>query len=177
MDDIARHLGISKKTIYLHFKDKDELVYTLIKNKMELQHCVMDEGSIKAENAIDEFFIAVTSMHETLSNMNQMLFYDLQKYHHNAWLLFKSFKEKKLYKTVASNIERGIKEGHYRKDLNIEILAKMRVDQVESMLFQTSNGGKFSILQMMTELTEHFMYGLCTITGHQLINKYKKIDE
>ncbi|MDF3077379.1 MAG: TetR/AcrR family transcriptional regulator [Sphingobacteriaceae bacterium] len=177
MDDIAKHLGISKKTFYLHFKDKGELVFTMIKNRMELQSCMMDESSKKADNAIHESFIAVTQIQGLLSNLNPMLFYDLKKYHPEAWALFKAFKEKGMIEVISNNILRGIREGYYRENLNIEILAKLRVEQVDSVLFQNSFGSKFSLLEAMTEATEHFLYGLCTLKGHELINKYKNIVE
>lgn len=177
MDDIAKHLGISKKTFYLHFKDKNELVFTMIRKRMELQNCMMEESSKKAENAIQETFIAVTEMQGLLSNLNPMLFYDLKKYHPEAWALFKSFKEKGMMAVISQNIQRGINEGYYRKNLNIEVLAKIRVDQVDSILFQNSLGNKYSLLDAMTEVTEHFMYGLCTLKGHLLINQYKNIVE
>ncbi len=178
MDDIARHLGMSKKTIYLHYKDKDELVYLLIKNRMETQVCNMEEGSSKAANALDEVFIAVTQMQSMLSNMNPMLFHDMQKYHPNAWVVFKTFKESNLNKVIRENLKRGIEEGFYRKELNLDIITRMRIEQID-MAFNYSSAtvNKYSVLQVMNELTEHYLYGLCTLKGHRLINKYKHINE
>jgi AcrR family transcriptional regulator len=174
MDDIAKHLGISKKTIYLHFEDKNDLVYTLITRKTEMQTCVMDEGSAKAENAIHEAFLAVTQMQETLSNMNPMLLYDMQKYHPDAWALFRSFKEKQLFEVIRSNIERGIKEGYFREDIDPELFARMRVQQIDSIMgpgiFAES---RFSMLTVMVKATEHFVYGLSTQKGHEQIDHYK----
>lgn len=174
MDDIARHLGISKKTIYLHFEDKNHLVYTLISRKTEMQMCVMDAGSSKAENAIHEAFLSVTQMQETLSNMNPMLMYDMQKYHPDAWALFRSFKEKQLFKVIRSNIERGLKEGFFRPEIDPELFARLRVQQIDSIMgpgmFAET---KFSMLTVMVEATQHFVYGLSTIAGHKLIDKYK----
>lgn len=176
MDDIARHLGMSKKTIYAHFQDKNELVYTLIKNRMHNQACMMENDAKDAENAIHEFFLAVTQMQKSLSNLNPMLFYDMQKYHPEAWMEFKAFKEKGLYKTVYQNLERGIKEEIYRSDIDLEILTRLRVDQVDLVFNQSiSHGSKFSVLQIMIAFTEHFLYGVCNLQGHKIINKYKNI--
>lgn len=178
MDDIAKHLGMSKKTIYMHYKDKDELVYLLIKNRMETQICIMDEGSAKASNALDEVFIAVTHMQSMLSNMNPALFYDMQKYHPNAWIVFKTFKESNLNKVIRQNLERGIEEGIYRKELNLDIITRMRIEQIDmAFTYSSSAVNKYSVLQVMNELTEHYLYGLCTLKGHRLINKYKHVNE
>ena len=178
MDDIAKHLGMSKKTIYLHYKDKDELVYLLIKNRMETQVCIMDEGSARATNALDEVFIAVTQMESMLSNMNPMLFYDMQKYHPNAWLVFKTFRDSNLYKVIRNNLEWGIEEGFYRKELNLDIISRMRIEQIDMAFSHNSFVvNKHSVLQVMTELTEHYLYGICTLKGHKQVNKYKHINE
>jgi TetR/AcrR family transcriptional regulator, cholesterol catabolism regulator len=174
MDDIAKHLGISKKTIYLHFRDKNALVVELMRLKMENQCCVIDQCFKHSTDAVNEVFFAVTQMQELLSNINPMLFYDLQKYHPEAWQYFVNFREKKLFGVIYNNLNRGINEGYYREDINIEILTWMRIGQIDTVLSQTTYPtGKFNMVTLMKEITEHFLYGLCTSEGHRLINKYK----
>jgi AcrR family transcriptional regulator len=178
MDDIAKHLGMSKKTIYQHFSDKDELVNILIKDKLSNQDCTMDACAANAENAVQEIFFAITNIHDLLTNMNPKLFYDLQKYHPKAWLVFKDFKEQNLGKTILANLERGIKEGLYRPEIKTDILTQMRLEQVD-LLFsgQHSNyvmNNKYNIAQVMVELTEHFLYGICNINGLAQVGKYKQ---
>jgi len=176
MDDIAKHLGMSKKTIYQHFSDKDELVNILIKEKLNAQDCNMEFCASKAENAVEELFFALTNIHELLSSMNPKLFYDLQKYHPKAWLSFKEFKEKNLGKCILLNLERGVSEGFYRSEIKIDILAQMRLEQVD-LLFSQHNHytmNTYSLVQVMTEITEHFLYGVCNPKGLEKINYYKQ---
>lgn len=179
MDDIARHLGMSKKTIYTHFSDKNEIVNIVIEIKLNSQKCLISANVVAAENAVHEVFFAVTNMKELLSNMNPTLFYDLQKYHPQAWLYFKDFREKHLYTTIFENLLRGIKEGYYREDIKPDILTQMRLQQMDLIFSNSSDytNGMYGIAQVMTELTEHFLYGICTLKGHKLINKYKEIIE
>ncbi len=178
MDDIAKHLGMSKKTIYLHYNDKNTLVVELMRSKMENQVCVMNDCVNNAADAVHEVFFAVTQMQELLSKLNPMLFYDLQKYHREAWQYFVTYRENKLYWVIHNNLKRGIDEGYYRKEINIDILTSMRIGQIDNVFNQTSYPtNKFSIVQLMTEITEHFLYGICTLRGHKLINKYKHITE
>lgn len=176
MDDIAKHLGMSKKTIYQHFKDKDELVNILIKDKLSVQDCNMGLSAKNARDAVEEIFFAIDNMHELLTGMNPKLFYDLQKYHPKAWLYFKNFREKKLGKVISENLERGIKEGFYRKEIKIDILTQMRLAQVDIIFNQhdhyTTN--KYTIAQVMIELTEHFLQGICNQKGIEQINQYKQ---
>lgn len=176
MDDIAKHLGMSKKTIYQHFKDKDELVNILIKDKLSVQDCNMGLSAKNAREAVEEIFFAIDNMHELLTGMNPKLFYDLQKYHPKAWLYFKNFREKKLGKVISENLERGVKEGFYRKEIKIDILTQMRLAQVDIIFNQhdhyTTN--KYTIAQVMIELTEHFLQGICNQKGIEQINQYKQ---
>ena len=179
MDDIAKQLGMSKKTIYSHFSDKNEIVNIVIEIKLNSQKCLIRETVDLAENAVHEVFFAVTNMKEQLSNMNPALFYDLQKYHPQAWMYFKDFREKHLFNNIHDNLKRGITEGYYRKDIKPDILTQMRLEQID-LIFNNSSAytnGKYGIAQVMAELTEHFLYGICTLKGHKLINKYKEIIE
>lgn len=178
MDDIAKHLGISKKTIYLHFSDKNGLVVELMRMKMEHQICDMDHSFTNSIDAVNEVFFAVTHMRQMLSKMNPVLFYDLQKYHSEAWNYFVVFREKKLFGVINNNLKRGISEGLYRKEINIDILTWMRIGQIDTIFSQTTYpADQFSLTTLMTEVTEHFLYGICTIKGLKLINKYKHVTE
>ncbi|MES2448220.1 MAG: helix-turn-helix domain-containing protein [Bacteroidota bacterium] len=176
MDDIAKHLGMSKKTIYQHFSDKDELVNILINEKLNSQECTMDFCAKNAENAVQEIFFVIVNIHEMLSSMNAILFYDLQKYHPKAWLTFKEFREQNLGKCIMVNLERGLSEGLYREELNTEIITQMRLDQIDLIFNQHGqyNMNKYNLAQVMSEITEHFLYGVCNQNGLALIAKYKQ---
>jgi AcrR family transcriptional regulator len=178
MDDIAKHLGMSKKTIYLHFSDKNALVVEMMRDRMQNQACVMEECCSNSTDAVKEVFFAVTQMQDMLSKMNPMLFYDLQKYHPEAWRYFVTFREEKLFTKIHNNLKRGIEEGYYRKEINTDILTWMRIGQIDNVFNQTTYpANQFNIAQLMTETMEHFLYGICTLKGHKLINKYKQITE
>ncbi len=179
MDDIARHLGMSKKTIYTHFSDKNEIVNLVIDNRLDSQKCMISQSLEKAENAVQEVYFHVTNMRDMLSNINPNLFYDLQKYHPQAWLCFKNFRESNLYETIYNNLSRGMREGYYRDDIKPDILTTMRLQQIDLIFSNSSEytNGKYGIVQVMAELTEHFLYGICSLKGHKLINKYKEINE
>lgn len=175
MDDIAKHLGMSKKTIYQHFSDKSELVNLLISEKIALQGCAMEDCCIAADNAVHEIFIAIGTIHELLSNMNPKLFYDLQKYHTKAWLMFKEFREQHLATKIAQNLDRGTAEGLFRPGLNKHIITQMRLEQVDIIFNRNENftANSYSISQVMAEVTEHYLYGICNTKGLELINYYK----
>ncbi len=174
MDDIAKHLGISKKTIYQNFKDKNELINILIRDRIVNQDLQMNKCFDASENAVQELYFGMQDMDYFLATMNPMLFYDLQKYHQEAWLKFIAFKEKEIGKKILENLERGKQEGLYRAEINNEIIARMRLDQVDVVF--TQNGhydtNKNSLSSIMVEITRHFLFGICNNEGIKLIHKY-----
>lgn len=179
MDDIAKQLGVSKKTIYQHYPDKDELVIAVTKHNIDrhIEHMDMCCGPA-AKDAIDELLMVNREVGNMILMYNPIMFYDLQKYHPKAWLKFKEFRNKEILEKIRQNLERGIREGYYRTDLDIRILSIMRLEQVDMCFnYDIYPVTEFRFDKVLMHLTEHFVYGLATIKGHQLINKYKSIIE
>ncbi|OSZ80996.1 hypothetical protein CAP36_07105 [Chitinophagaceae bacterium IBVUCB2] len=175
MDDIANGLGMSKKTLYQYFADKDELVEGVV-NK----HISMSEGDCLncrkgAKDAIHEIFLTMEHVNEEVKNMNPMLLYDLEKFHFRAYQRFKDYKDKFLLQIIRNNIEWGIKEELYRPDVNIDILSKYRIESI-MIPFNVAvfPPGKYNLAKTSAILIENFTYGLATIKGHKLIQKYNE---
>ena len=176
MDDIAKHLGMSKKTIYQNFADKNELVDILIADKLGNQSCKMNDCAKNAKNAIHEIFLTIADIKELMGALNPKLFYDLQKYHPKAWLKFRNFKEKNLLITIHNNLKRGIEEGLYRSEINVDILSQLRLDH-SSIVFQEHDHytmNKYNIAQVIIEITEHFLYGISNEKRLSQTKTYKK---
>ncbi len=175
MDDIAGALGISKKTIYQYFADKDELVEAVIKDSIEdSQNCCLHDKAI-AKDAIHEVFLAMEMMQEMFEEMNPSIIYDMEKFHPKAYAIFHQHKYNFLYQVLKDNLTRGIQEEIYRSDINIEILIKARLETM-MMAFnqQIFPKNKFSLVEVETHLTEHFLFGLASLKGHKLILKYQQ---
>jgi TetR/AcrR family transcriptional regulator, cholesterol catabolism regulator len=173
MDDIANSLGMSKKTLYQYFADKDGLVEGVVDrhiNEIEgdCMNCQRD-----ASDAIHEIFITMQRIMEEFSNMNPMLLYDLEKFHYKAFRRFKEHKDKFLLQIIQHNIEWGIRDELYRSDINVDILSKYRI---ESMMVPFNVAvfppGKYNLGETSRIIIENFTYGLATIKGHKLIQKY-----
>jgi TetR/AcrR family transcriptional regulator, cholesterol catabolism regulator len=175
MDDIANHLGISKKTIYENYDNKDEVVMALMKRELEKQHKDMQAIRKRSENSVDEIINIMSYLADKFSQINPGMFYDLQKYHSASWKYFGDFKEGSIQGFVEANLKKGVKDGLYRKDINIPILSRLRVEQIElsfnSNVFPTH---QFRIADVCVELLNHFVHGIATSKGLGLIEKYKK---
>jgi AcrR family transcriptional regulator len=175
MDDIASILGMSKKTLYQYFSDKDELVEEVIVSKITSMQAECKGCRTDAKDAIHEIFITMDRILEQLRNMNPMLLHDLEKFHFKAFNKFLQHKNQFLTEIIRDNILWGIQEDLYRKDLQVEVMSKFRVNSMmiafDIHIFPTS---KFTLGDVQKELLEHFVYGLATIKGHELIGKYKQ---
>ena len=178
MDEIASHLGISKKTIYQFFNDKNAIVEGLTDLEMDNQQEEMETVRNTSVNAVDEIFKIMNCVSKTFIKINANVFYDMQKYHPSSWQRFRDFKEMKMMGFVEENLKNGIRENLYRKDINVKIMAKYRMEQVV-MAFNPDifPPDKYNIKDIQMLLLDHFVHGITTLKGHKLINKYKEIKE
>lgn len=178
MDDIANHLGISKKTIYEVFKNKNELVKQIVELNLNFTKSEIElklNNSLDAIDAVVQITVAISGMME---RMNPKLIYDLQKYHANAWKVFVEFKNKFLVDTVIKYLRRGKREGVFRPDMKLKVLAKIRIEQIESLLDPRAfPADQYSIKELMNESAKHFIIGVTTLKGHKLFNSYNKTYE
>jgi TetR/AcrR family transcriptional regulator, cholesterol catabolism regulator len=134
MDDIARELAVSKKTIYKLFSDKNDLVRSIIEHKVELDRAECLHFQHNSENAVDALFNVSRFVIENLSNINPSVIYDLQKYHPDAWQIMVKHKWDFVLSMIRNNIERGIKEGVYRADMEVETIARLYVGSTDLII-------------------------------------------
>jgi AcrR family transcriptional regulator len=175
MDEIARHLSVSKKTLYQHFADKDELVTLVIQGHMQEMKGFYEELTEKSSNAIDELHQISLCLKRDMEDMNPSLLFDIQKFHPKAWNVWADHKHDFIHKSIVRNIEQGIKEGNFRPEINAHVLAKLRLANIENSFDdRIFPRDKFSIVEVQTQFFEHFVYGLCTDKGRKLYQKYKE---
>jgi TetR/AcrR family transcriptional regulator, cholesterol catabolism regulator len=174
MDDIAKELGISKKTIYIHFTDKDNIVFEVLSFTLARERAEAERIAGIYENPIEEIFQSMKEMNEMFENINPILFYDLRKYHPKAWELYVNFKNDFLY-IVKRNLERGVLNGLYRKEIDIDLMARFRVETVD-LAFDISNFNikQSNVLKVQTHFIDHFIRGILTSQGLEFYETHKR---
>ncbi len=175
MDDIATHLGMSKKTIYQYFKDKDELVEAVVDDVINTNQCACEADIDRSENAVHEIFLVMDMMAEMLKTMNPSILHDMQKYHPVAFSKFKKHKNEFLYNVCLQNLERGVKEELYRPEIAMDILCRYRVETMFIPFnpeFQQSL--KHNLAKIEEEVLMHFLFGLVSQKGYKQIIKYRE---
>lgn len=177
MDDIATHLAMSKKTLYKWFSNKDEIVQAAIqKHLSDESEC--GHAHPQADNALEEMFQLMQWHRQFLGELHPSIFYDLQKYHPQAWAMFEEHKNTFLLRKVVENLQRGMDEGVYRSDLDVAVLSRLRLAEIE-LCFNPDifPHRKFELLQLHTVCLEHFLLGVASLKGHKLINQYRQVTE
>jgi AcrR family transcriptional regulator len=171
MDDIARHMGISKKTIYQHFRDKNELVTALVKKRLTDDEAMLCAIISDAGNMIDEMVELTRCTGEIFSRVNPVVLHDLQKYHHEGWELYLQFKTGFLVNIIEKLLKKGIDQGYVRPEIDARIVAIMRVNQIE-LGFNASiyPHSEFNLWDVQLQLLNHFNYGVCTLKGISVLN-------
>ena len=173
MEDIAKQLGISKKTIYQHFDDKEQILYQVIQDKslrnLSEMDCLVTEGA----NPVEEMLYVLRMMQKHHDQISPNLLVDVKRYYPQAFALFKQYKEGQIMGSILENIQKGIDQGLYRSDINPAILARLRVEQIElafnSDFFPTD---QFTMQQIQYELIHHFVRGMLTEKGFTIYNQY-----
>jgi AcrR family transcriptional regulator len=173
MDEIAAQLGISKKTIYQFFTDKDAMVEAVVNDEMKRNEEGCRIYSQEAENAVHEIFLAMDGMQEMLKTVNPQLMYELEKHHPTAYKRLKQYKYQFLFNMVKENLQRGAAEDIYRPGLNIDLITRHRIESA----FMPFNSeafpqNKFPMNQTCQELAILFLHSVCNEKGKKLIENY-----
>lgn len=133
MDDISRSLGISKKTLYQYFKSKEDLIEKLFYyDEMKWN---LEFSKIKADNlnAIEILLKVSLIVYEEMGKLNPKLKFELKKYYEPIYYQFMVRKQNQIFSQMSKNILKGIGEGLYRSDVNVELAAGLYVRNLVDM--------------------------------------------
>lgn len=175
MDDIARRAGISKKTLYQHFANKNEVVAESVNwfqgKVSEKCHAAMGES----ENAIEGMVRMMGILDQMHRQTNPMAIMELERFFPEGFKCFKGNLLDKDVTAIKENLLSGIEEGLYRPDIKPDFMARYRMEL--SMLVFHPNllvNDRFDFHYVAREIDEHFLYGIMTPKGEKLYQKYKE---
>ncbi|MBT8232453.1 MAG: TetR/AcrR family transcriptional regulator [Saprospiraceae bacterium] len=177
MDDIAKDIGMSKKTIYNFVTNKDDLVLSVLQSFIEEEKEIVSHIKSHANNAIEEMASIGKYVIQTMRKMKPTLTHDLKKYHVKSWDFLNKDHFSFIEDIIKSNINRGINEGLYRSELDPEIQAKIYVGLarliVEEEVFPIK---KYERPHIYENVFMYNMNGIMNDKGRKEIKKYLKQD-
>ncbi|MDA8605630.1 TetR/AcrR family transcriptional regulator [Flavobacteriales bacterium] len=127
MAELASEMGVSKKTLYIHFNDKDDLIQRCMSAHCDQMEQVISEAENSEGNAIDSELAIIDFVHTVITRMHPSMLHDLRKYHPIAFDTINKREDEIILGTVERNIKRGQKEGLYRTDISAVLTARFLV--------------------------------------------------
>lgn len=173
MDDIAREIGISKKTIYKNFKDKKELVKRVIESDITQEMKACHECYDSKENAIQKMINLSRHISHRHRDTNPTVIYDLQKYYPSEWSLMENFRTDFIQNAVLKNIKEGINEGLYRIEINTELTSQMYVTLIQGIISLFTLPDKiYKFKDLHVEMVSYHLHAICTSEGKSYLDQH-----
>jgi len=176
MDEIANAMGVSKKTIYKYFNNKTDLVTEVTNTMFEKISCGIDQVCGIDMNPIDEIFAIKKLVMEHLKDEKSSPQYQLQKYYPK---LFSSLKQKQfqiMQKCVIENLEKGVKKGLYRADIDVDFISRIYFIGVTGIkdndMFPLKN---YAMKNLINQYLLYHLRGICTPNGY--LQQVKQLKE
>lgn len=173
MDDIASNLGISKKTLYQFVDNKTDLIYQVCHQHIMAEKAIIDKIVSDSKDAIDEILSIAAYVTNLLRQLSPTTVYDLQKYYKASWKVMEGLHNEHVYHVIKNNVDRGIKEGLYRDDLDADIIAKLYVGKtnmvVDPELFPLK---EYNLEKLFSEYIHYHIHGIASQKGLTLLRKH-----
>jgi AcrR family transcriptional regulator len=134
MDDVSHELGISKKTLYQYVHDKDELVHQVIEMEIADQQGKMMLTCVDQRNAIEQLLEIARCISSMLRDYSAASEYDLRKYYPDLYMKVRDLRRNHIYHFMVDNLNKGKTEGLYRTEIDVDILSKLNVSVIDSMV-------------------------------------------
>jgi TetR/AcrR family transcriptional regulator, cholesterol catabolism regulator len=173
MDDIARELTISKKTLYQFFENKADILQSIAHMNKARDIEMIGKITVASKDAIDEMLhTAKYVTHELSQITSQTALYDMQKYYPEIWVLFREFQQEFIYEHIKGNVTRGIEEGLYRPNIDADIIAKLYVHKTDCVIDEDMfPSKKYDKVKLFKEYFTYHIHGIATTKGLKLLEK------
>ncbi len=166
MDDLARNQGISKKTLYKYYKDKNDLVVKSVEYNILLDRNLMLNCCNQNMNAIEENYFVSNMILQQLTETNASFWYDLERYHPKAMAVMNNHMRVDVFKYLCDNLKRGIEEGHYRSNIKIPIIADTYLSKL-GVMFEPEyySASDYSFSDVYQEIFRYHIRGIASDKG------------
>lgn len=179
MDDICSHLKISKKTLYQFFSNKDDLVEQVFLHRRSNKRIKKDMEKLKQHNSIK---IMLSIRDHIITSLNSRMpanLFDLKKYHPDIYERVNQKDQLFIHSLFNEVIDKGIREGYFRTDINREVQVYLFVKQMAffgepEMISEI----KYPLEVIVSTIVENVIRSFATASGMKeleiLLNKQQK---
>lgn len=172
MDSIATHLGMSKRTIYERFRDKDELLFAVMKEMIRKQKEIVENIMNSSSNVMEAIFTMLRISREHMASMNPLIGSDLRKYHDAVLQRIKATCDNPDHEGARKLLKAGIEEGVFRDDIDIEIISRA-VSGLGNLIGDTKLFPPEQFVQrdLLRNIMINYLRGISTARGNSLIDE------
>jgi AcrR family transcriptional regulator len=174
MDDVAREMGISKKTLYQHVNNKTDLIERIIHQHIHEEKECLSKIPAEAKDAIEQVLMIARYVVQILRSMKPTTMFDLKKYYRECWNMMEEFQQEYMYEMIHANLEQGVKEGLYRDNLDPDIIAKLYVRKTmlltDEKMFPMR---EYDRDKLFTEFIQYHLRGIVSEEGMQKLKTYQ----
>lgn len=176
MDDVARELGVSKKTLYQYFNDKNDLVDQCVENHLDTMQSTCTKINFdKSVDAISMMLSITEFVGKMLRQVNPSSMYDLKKYFKPAWDKLEIHKKEFITNSMKENFEHGLKKGLYRKDIDSEMVTRLYIYLISFLTDpDTYDKTNTDIRKLHIEIVKYHLRSICTVKGNELLEEKLK---
>ncbi len=175
MDDVSRDLRISKKTLYLFFLNKHDLVSKVLDFEFDEVRNFMQRMKRPEMNAIDELLEMSQAMAEYMGKYNAEVTSDLQKYYPDLFKRSQEIQRNYALDFMVANMKKGITQGIYREDLNIDLVAKLYIQKLEDLHDPSYfNAEQIPFKTVFNVMFENHIRGISNARGIKYFEKKKR---
>jgi len=172
MDDLARHLGMSKKTIYQYYENKEALVEAIVLSQIHREKNEVENIIANSENAIDQMQQISRMALRTLGQVSTGTMFDLQKYYRKQWIAISDLHKSFISQVIEQNINRGIGEGIYRPEIDAAIIARLYAEIAFSIVNDdVFSMKKFSMSDVYRQAFQYHINGILSLKGVKIFEK------
>lgn len=174
MEDLARHLRCSKKTLYTEVKDKNDLVEQCIKGFVNETSDFINKIDTNKYNAIEELMLITQHMLNRMGDFHPSVLFDLEKFHPESLAHIEEFKKNTVYNKLHLNLEKGISQGYYRENMNKEFILSLYftvMDSIHKDQFKFQQENAYSFRDAILEFLRYHVRGIASEKGVKYLSK------
>lgn len=166
MDDLCRELGMSKKTLYQHVEDKNDLITQVLEHEKVIHQQIWDKMTRSDLNAIDELIHVNRQVHLNQGIHSPTFYFDLKKYYPQIYSEWMSNKRERMYEMIHRNLQKGLDEGLYREDLNPATISKLHMSRTETLhSSEILEEEEIAHPDFIDEVFKYHIHGICNDKG------------
>lgn len=168
MDDIAREMSISKRTLYEIYENKAVLLFEGVKKYKKLRDEELEKRAKNSDSVIAFILEVYRREAEVFHSVNPDFYSDLAKYPQVMKFLETNRKEHRLL--FLEIMHKGVDEGYFRSDVNYELVVKL-FDSIGLYMSEKELYQDYSFEELFCNMVFVAIRGFCTIKGIEELDK------